>query len=236
MKKLIAIIAILALATTAFATESDPSATVGFVKYECVTTAGTNFNFVALPMDAGYTMASDLGDAIGSCNAVAEWDASTQAWGQQASYIVPIGWLGDFALESGHAYMINVTADVDVYIAGDLPADPIFNLVTTAGTNFNFIMVPLSMSSLTMAGALGDDIGVCNAVASWDPTTQAWGQQASYIIPIGWLGDFAIDIGQPLMVNVTADTPWPTADKGVIIKPVNVEKNNQSKTIKAIRR
>ncbi len=32
MKKLIVIITILALATTAFATESDPSETVGFVK------------------------------------------------------------------------------------------------------------------------------------------------------------------------------------------------------------
>ncbi len=41
MKKLIAIIAIMTLATAAFAIESDPSETVGFVKYECVTTAGT---------------------------------------------------------------------------------------------------------------------------------------------------------------------------------------------------
>lgn len=212
MKKIIAIIAILALATTAFATESDPSETVGFVKYECVTTAGTDFNFVALPMDAGYAMASDLGDAIGSCDAVAEWDPTTQGWGQQANYVIPIGWLGDFAIQSGHAYMINVTANVDVYIAGDLPADPTFNLVTTTGTDFNFIMVPLSMSSLTTAGALGDDIGVCDAVADWDPTTQGWGQQANYVVPIGWLGDFAIDIGMPLMVNVTANTTWPTAD------------------------
>jgi len=230
MKKLIAIIAILALATAVFATESDPSATVGFVKYECVTTASTNFNFVALPMDAGYTMASELGDAIGSCDAVAEWDPTIQGWGQQASYVIPIGWLNDFAIESGHAYMINVTSNVDVYIAGDLPADPTFNLVTTASTNFNFIMVPLSMSSFTMASDIGDDIGVCDAVASWDASIQGWGQQASYVIPIGWLNDFAIDIGQPLMVNVTGAAIWPTTDKGMIVKPVNVKKNsNQSK-------
>ncbi len=57
MKKLIAIIAILTLATTAFAIESEPSETVGFVKYECVTTAGTNLNAVANAMDAGYAMA-----------------------------------------------------------------------------------------------------------------------------------------------------------------------------------
>jgi hypothetical protein len=109
--------------------------------------------------------------------------------------------------------MINVTGNVDVYIAGDLPADPSFSLITTAGTDFNFIMVPLSMSSLTMAGALGDDIGVCDAVAAWDASIQGWGQQANYVVPIGWLGDFAIDIGMPLMVNVTSNTTWPTADK-----------------------
>jgi len=214
MKKIIAIIAILALATTVFATESDPSETVGFVKYPCVTTASTDFNFVAIPMDAGYTMASELGNAVGVCNAVASWDPTTQAWGQQANYLNPPGiWVGDFAIESGHAYMINVTANVDVYIAGDLPADPSFNLITTASTDFNFIMVPLSMSSFTMASDVGDDIGVCNAVASWDPTTQAWGQQANYLNPPGmWVGDFAIDIGKPLMVNVTADTTWPTTD------------------------
>ncbi len=218
MKKIIALIAILAVATFAFATESDPSATVGFVKYSCVTTAGTDFNFVAVPMDAGYTMASDLGDAIGSCDAVAEWDPTIQGWGQQASYFGPPldMWVGDFALESGHAYMINVTGNVDVYIAGDLPADPSFNLVTTAGTNFNFIMVPLSMSSLTMASDIGDDIGVCDAVASWDASIQGWGQQASYFGPPldMWVGDYGIDIGQPLMVNVTGNTTWPTTDKG----------------------
>jgi len=238
MKKLIAIIAILALATTVFATESDPSATVGFVKYGCVITGGTDFNFVAIPMDAGYTMASDLGNAIGVCNAVAEWDPTGQGWGQQANYLNPPGiWLGDFALESGHAYMINVTAAVDVYIAGDLPADPVFNLVTTTGTDFNFIMVPLSMSAFNMAGLLGDDIGVCNSVADWDPTGQGWGQQANYLNPPGmWIGDFAIDIGQPLMVNVTANTTWPTADKAGNVKPVNVENNINQLRIKAIRR
>ncbi|TSA27756.1 hypothetical protein D4R71_01660 [bacterium] len=219
MKKLIAIIAILALATSAFATESDPSETVGFVKYVCVTTAGTDLNAVALPMDAGYTNASNLGDDIGVCDVVNKWDAATQGWVSATK--LPMGWTGDYAVENGYPYQINITSGVDVYIAGDLPTPPIFYLVTTSTTDLNFIMVPLTRSDLTMAGALGDDIGVCDVVNKWDSATQGWISATK--LPMGWTGDYAIDIGNPLMVNVTANTTWPPP-KGVTSSKIQIIK------------
>ena len=226
MKKLIAIIAILALATSAFATESDPSETVGFVKYGCVITGGTDLNLVAYPMDAGFTNASDLGNDIGVCDVISKWDAAGQGW-ISTSYVPPMGWMGDFALDSGYPYMINVTAAVDVYIAGDLPTPPTFNLVITGGTDLNLIMLPLNQSSLSMASALGNDIGVCDVISKWDAAGQGW-ISASYVPPMGWMGDFAIGIGDPLMVNVTANTTWPTVPKGMLI----INKNVNSKISK----
>ena len=109
-KRIIAIMVILAFATYAFATESDPSETVGFVKYECVITGETDLNLIAYPMDAGFTNASDLGNDIGVCDAVGKWDASGQGW-IQASYVPPMGWMGDFAIDIGKPLMVNVTAN-----------------------------------------------------------------------------------------------------------------------------
>jgi len=222
MKKLIVIIAILFLATTAFATESDPSETVGFVKYECITTGGTDLNALSLPLDAGYTMASELGDDIGVCDVVSKWDNAEQAW-ISASYSFG-SWQGDFELESGYPYMINVTGGVDVYIAGGLPEDPVFDLITTTGKNLNFLMVPLSISDLAMASDLGDDIGVCDVVSDWNNVEQGW-ISASYSFG-SWQGDYPIDIAKPLMVGVTEDTTWPTPESSVknVNKIIKIEK------------
>jgi len=65
MKKLIAIIAILAFATTVFATESDPSETVGFVKIDAdvgYTSFGLPFTFY----DALHAQTMALDDIIGN--------------------------------------------------------------------------------------------------------------------------------------------------------------------------
>ena len=65
MKKLIAIIAILAFATTVFATESDPSETVGFVKIDAdvgYTSFGLPFTFY----DALHAQTMALDDIIGA--------------------------------------------------------------------------------------------------------------------------------------------------------------------------
>ena len=210
MKKVFVLSILVLFIGSLLALESDPSAVVGFVKYDCITTTGTNLNKVALPMDAGYTMASELGIANPGVDAIYAWNAATQAW--DAATDLGFMWLGDFALQDGYAYLVNATAALDIYIAGGMIVQPTYNLITTTGTNLNFLMVPMDRADLTMASHLGIDIGVgiCDAVYSWNSGTQAW--DAATDLGFMWLGDFAISISDPLMVNVTADVSWPSGD------------------------
>lgn len=229
MKKTIALIVILAFATYAFALESLPSETVGFVKYVCVTTAGTDLNAVALPLDAGYINASDLGDDIGVCDVVSKWVTISQGW-FSAVRLMPGMWSNNFPVENGYPYQINITSNVDVYIAGDVPTPPTFDLDTTSTTDLNFIMVPLTKSALTMAGALGDDIGVCDVVSKWIPSSQGW-FSAVRLMPGMWSNNFSVDIGNPLMVNVTANTTWPSS-KGVASSKLQIIKISKPNIIR----
>jgi hypothetical protein len=116
-------------------------------------------------------------------------------------------------------YPEHKAADTDYYCAGDLPAEPQYNLITTATTNSNLIMLPLTKNALATAQALANDIGaagVVDAVSEFDAASQSWNQVTYSFVPFPppgawqWSGDFAISIGNGYMVNVTADTTWPT--------------------------
>jgi len=234
VKKIIALIAMLLLTTLSYAAESDPSETVGFVRYTCVANPdNTDMNFVALPMNAGYSTAQDLGNAMGAdyCTSVNAWDDSTQTWSGIDWLEFIQSWSGDFNLESGHAYMINVVADADLYIAGSLPVDPVYDLVTNADSTYmNFIMLPLSMSYLTDAQALGNDIGTefCTSVNTWDTSTQTW-SGIDWLESSGtWSGNFDIEIGMPLMVNIISNTTWPSPDKAVDVKPFIFQQSDKN--------
>ncbi len=128
MKKLIAIIAILALATTAFATESDPSETVGFVKV----VADVGFTPFALPFtfyNAPHTQTMELDDIIGvqltpglAFNADKLWDINT-GWTAYLNQVgnVWTGTLADSGFTLGNAYYIQNKHDsTDVYLAGEV--------------------------------------------------------------------------------------------------------------------
>lgn len=210
MKKLLILLLLLGIVSL-YALESDPSDTVGFVKYSCVTTSTTNLNFIAMSMEAGYANASDLGAAYSNVNAVSKWDASTQSWTQASAG--PFGWANDFALQDGYAYMIGVTANTDVFIAGGMITQPQYNMVTTSTTNLNAIMLPMNRSDLANASDLGGDIGSCDAVSKWEASSQSWTQASAG--PFGWANDFAISIGNPYMVGVTANVTWPTTAKNL---------------------
>lgn len=225
MKKILVLGILVLFVSAVFALESDPSDVVGYVKYECVTTEGTNSNFIALPMDAGFTLASEVGSDIGVCDAVSYWDASNQGWVQATDLGFPLGWVGDFAVAPGAPLMIGITSNVDYYVAGDLPIPASYTLVTTEGTNSNSIMIPLNQT-FTLASEVGTDIGVCDAVSYWDAVNQGWTQATDLGFPLGWVGDFGVAIADPLMVGVTAGTTWPlpVRDNNKTPKPINVRK------------
>ena len=211
MKKIIILTVALAFIVSAFALESDPSDVVGYVKYECVTTESTDDNFIALPLEAGYGDAEDLGVDIGSCDVVGYFDAANQGWIIASDVGFPVGWVGVFDVQPYGVYMVNVTADTDFYVVGSLvDPEPTYSLITTEGTDDNAIMVPLSCYAFVDAEDLGVDIGSCDVVGYFDAANQGWIIASDVGFPVGWVGVFDIEIGQPLMVNVTADVPsWP---------------------------
>jgi hypothetical protein len=210
------------------AVESEPSDVVGFVKYECIVTSTTNANMVSVVLDNGVTTAQDLAAEIGApgiVDAVSKWDATTQSWEQVAYSFSPVpppggwAWSGNFNIVNGDVLQINVTQDVDYFCAGALQADPVYNLITTATTNANMVMLPLTKSSLTTAQDLASDIGsegVVDAISRWVASSQSWEQVAYSFSPVpppggwAWSGDFDIEIGESYQISVTVPATWPS--------------------------
>ena len=195
MKKLMVSL-MLIISMFAFAAESAPSATVGYVKYPCT----LNRSFVALPMQGDFTMASTMNPNF---DAVSKYDAAAQTW-LTANYGM-FGWMDDFAVTAGQAYYVNSTTAGDFIVDGAVVTNPAYNLVT----NRNAIMLPLTKSTMTMASDYGTETGVINAVSKYDGAAQTW-LTANYGM-FGWMDDFAVSIADPHYVNATGPVTWPGA-------------------------
>lgn len=75
MKKFILPLLLLLAIGMLAAVESDPSAVVGYVKYQCL----SGDNVIAVPMQSDYQFASELGDAIGAGN-LGYFDSTSKEW------------------------------------------------------------------------------------------------------------------------------------------------------------
>ena len=205
MKKFILPLMLLLLAAgLLFAVESDPSAVVGYVKYDCI----VGRNLVALPMDQDYELASEIGTAYaGLVDAISYWNASAQSWDNAVYYSEIEMWDPDFAVEPGSVLMINALSPYAFYSIGDMPAQ---NAQYPLITGRNTLMVPLNRSDLTLASGLGTDIGSVDAVSKWDAPTQTWDNAVYYSEIEMWDPDFGVTIGMPLMTNVLTAGQWPT--------------------------
>ncbi|MBN2275846.1 MAG: T9SS type A sorting domain-containing protein, partial [Bacteroidales bacterium] len=187
--------------------ESENSNTIGEFDYDLITTSTTDFNEIALPIAiTGVSTAADLMAAIPGCNSVARWNASIQGYEMYVD-VLPFT---NFEVTPGYPYYVNVLSDVGYTLVGEL-ASPVFNLITTATTDFNEIMLPLDKTSITMASTLMTDIPSCNSVARWSSATQGYEQYIS-ILPFT---DFGVSVGYPYYVNVTSDVTWPASGGGL---------------------
>jgi len=193
------------------AVESAPSDVVGYVKYDNV----AGLNFIALPMDQGYTLASEVGDAYaGMMDAISFWDAATQTWSSAVYYEDFMMWDPDFAVAPGSALMVNALSPFSFYSIGDMPAA---NAQYSLLSGLNSIMVPLNKANLNMASLLGDDVTTLDAVSAWDSATQTWSSAVYYVDFMMWDPDFATSIGMPLQVNSLAPTTWPAGPRSGMI-------------------
>ena len=212
MKKVILPLLLILAFSFLVAVESDPSAVVGYVRYDLV----AGLNYVALPMDQGFTSAAAFGDYAGA-TLVQKWDPVAAIWNPTISLLAPNWWDDDFAVGPGDALLISVADAGPLYSIGDLPAPATYSMVA----GLNSIMIPLNRSDLTMASAAGTDMGA-TLVQMWDPVAAIWNPTISELAPEWWDDDFAISIGLPLLVSVGADTTWPTppapAQKSIMTK------------------
>ena len=207
MKKFILPLLLLLFVGSLFAVESDPSEVVGYVKYDLA----VGDNTIALPMYEAYTLASEVGNAIGA-TAVGYFNSANQEW-ESIDAFPWGGWSGDFNVTNGQALWVNVAAAASFYSLGDMP-ETIPNYSLVAGNNM--IMLPLNESALNLASLVGDDIGA-TAVLHFNSATQAW--ESVYAYPWGgWSGDFPTSIGSPLWVNAAVAGTWPTPTRGAVQK------------------
>jgi hypothetical protein len=198
MKKLILPLLLLVAFGMLAAVESAPSAIVGYVKYPCV----VGYTHIALPMDQNYAWASDFAnDYLGMMDAMSYWDASTQTW----MSAVDLGyWEGDFAIQPGSVMMVSAVSAFNAYSIGNLPAT---NASYSIVVGLNDIMVPLNRSDLLMAGDIGTESGVMDALNYWDAPSQTW----MSAVDLGyWEGDFPVTIGFPIQVSALSAATWPS--------------------------
>ncbi len=201
---------------------SEFSDIVGEFDYELQVTPGTDFNEIAIPLIApDISNAEELMGAISGCNSIARWNAALQGYEQ---YIPGIS-ATNFDVETGYPYYVNATENTVFSLVGEI-AYPTFDLITTSGTDFNEIMIPLNKTEILKASDLMADISSCNSVAKWNTTLQGYEQY----IPGLSSTDFNVSPGYPYYVNVTANVSWPTAgpakscpDSGNEIAEINIQ-------------
>lgn len=163
MKKLILPLLLLVAIGMLAAVESAPSDVVGYVKYPCV----AGLNFLALPMDQDYTLASEFADDyMGSFDTMYLWDQANQVW----QYAADFGyWEGDFPITEGSVMWVNAIAPLNVYSIGNLPAvNASYNFVV----GLNTMMVPLNYSSMTMASDVATAVGTFDTMYWWIKPTK----------------------------------------------------------------
>lgn len=200
MKKFILPLLVLLFVGSIMAVESEPSAVVGYVKYDCV----AGLNTIALPMVETYALASDIATAYpGKFDTFNYWDNATQSW--VGAFDLGGFWDNDFAVNNGLVLWPNSLESFSFYSIGDLPViQPSYNMLT----GLNMIMVPLDRSDITLASELGVDTGTLDTVNEWDNTTQSW--VGAFDLGGFWDNDYPIAIGGGYWVNSLSDLTWPT--------------------------
>ncbi|MCK4980741.1 MAG: T9SS type A sorting domain-containing protein [Candidatus Delongbacteria bacterium] len=176
--------------------------------YPCITTAGSDLNFVGLPFETDWTMATDFDLTGVNVNAVSKWNTELQGW-ETSGYHSALGWGTDFPVETGGAYMINAVNDFDFTVTGD-SVDVVYDLITTSYGSLNMIVYPLGQPTMTTESLAGA-IGPCNSLSRYDNVIQKWDTSSNMFFD--WLYVFNVYAGMPLFLNITASTTWPSAGK-----------------------
>jgi hypothetical protein len=195
---------------------------VGEYDFSLKATTGTDYTWVALCLgDSGLIMASDLENHIEAnsspatnCYTVSEWNATAQTYTTYTTIPIPIG---DFPLQTGRAYRVEVSGNAVWSLVGDVPpTDSVsFALTTTTGTDYTWLSIPMQLAAMDSASDLEDHIEAnsspatnCYTVSEWNATAQTYTTYTTIPIPIG---NFAVAAGRAYRVEVSGDATWPVS-------------------------
>jgi hypothetical protein len=162
----------------------------------------TCYNFVALPLDAGFTRASDLDTNATNLDVVAKWNSELRGW-ESACYNSYFGWVNDFNVEVGQSYLINVKREFDFIVTGDSVDMQPYDFMVG---KLNSFMVPLSRASaLDTRDLMGESDFYCTQLYGYSPETQNWKNDGASFTPT----PFEISSGMALMGLADRDFIWP---------------------------
>jgi hypothetical protein len=205
--------------------QSETSNRTGESDFQLKTTTGTDYTWIAFCLgDASLTMASDLEAYIeahsspaADCYTISEWNPTAQTYTNYTTIPVPAG---DFPLQPGNAYRVEMSADAIWTLVGDvLPADSVsFQLKATTGTDYTWISNPMHLDGLLMASDLEAHIEAnsspvtdCYTISEWNATAQTYTNYTTIPVPAG---DFPVGPGRAYRVEVSNEAVWPYAGKG----------------------
>lgn len=171
-----------------------------------------NWNAIALPLDTGVTLASELADYIDSSSTVvraAAWQANPPSWviwnptNPRTSV--------DFTVGVGSAVMVAIDSSAtyaSAALVGDVPRQGAIQYELTPDA-WNFIMVPLDQTGVfDDAESMANDIGGVDKVAYWNHGGY-WVFWDRYNPRTSV--NFSVTPGYPYMIKASSTTPltWP---------------------------
>lgn len=208
---------LLMLSVPLLALESEPSETVGYVKYECKSNPNGDYNLIALALDAGYTLASELGADYPFITSIRQWDQVSQIWVSSDNFGGGF-WFPDNPINPNEALLITInTSEDDVFVAGGLNTPASYNFVTNANGDYNTMMLPFEESALTNSTLLGEDIGVCTSIRVWDNIDQNWVASDNFGGGF-WFPEYDVDTGFPYYITVSSNITWPSTRGSKVVR------------------
>lgn len=170
--------------------------------YPCIASdTTTSFNYVGLPLESGWSMASELDPSGTNIDAVTWWDETNQAF-FTAGHHPAFGWSCDFPVVTGGAYLISAKNDFDFTVVGDS-----VRVVYDIAPGSRVIILPINKPEM-LASNLRHDTGVLiDAVSRYNNYGQYWDTMVwNFTFPTN---DFMIYPAQPLRINSSEYTVWP---------------------------
>jgi hypothetical protein len=191
-----------------YGNRSDISNRVGEYDYPLVTTATTDFNLVAIPFNnTGITDAVSLITAIGTGNVLTVNNYLPASQSFESRFAAGFG--PNFAVTTGRVYQVNAAANSVFSVAGDVPDSGTisYNLITTATTDFGFIMIPFEYENdfSTAQDVINSAPGVFNTLNNFVAGSQSYESRFA----AGFGTNFTVRAGKPYQANVATGGTFP---------------------------